>query len=91
MATAEKQSRRTRKSSKPVTEPAWPADIAFGNTITSALDAADVKQAALQNDKDTREKFYDREMARLTADTHPLGDRDNRRGGRQRRTGRGAG
>lgn len=52
---------------EPVTEPAVPADVAFGNVITAARDAAVVAHQALQNDKITREEFYDREAARLEA------------------------
>ena len=62
MTTAKK-----RAAPQPVTEPAVPSDVAFGNVITAARDAAVVAHQALQNDKITREEFYDREAARLKA------------------------
>lgn len=51
----------------PATAPVVAPDHAFGNMITSSRDAAVVAQQALQNDRVTREEYYDREIKRLNA------------------------
>lgn len=51
-----------------VTAPVIPADVAFGNAITSMRDAADAEQGRLQNERNGREAFFDREIARMVAE-----------------------
>ena len=51
-----------------ITEPALPADEAFGNVITARRDTAVVDMQALQSQLAARNGQYERDLARLEAE-----------------------
>lgn len=51
-----------------VTEPALPADEAFGNVVTARRDTAVVDMQALQSQRAARNGQYERDLARLEAE-----------------------
>lgn len=51
-----------------VTEPALPADEAFGNVVTARRDTAVVDMQALQSQLTARQGQYERDLARLAAE-----------------------
>ncbi|UJW87913.1 hypothetical protein [Devosia sp. SL43] len=57
-----------KPSTAEVTQPAIPADIAFGNIITAQRDSATVNEQALRSQLAAREGQYERDMARLQAE-----------------------
>lgn len=60
----------TKTASKvaPVTEPAIPADEAFGNVITAKRDTAVVEEQALHSQLAARNGQFERDLARLKAE-----------------------
>lgn len=58
----------TRKSPVEVTQPAIPADEAFGNIIIAKRDTAVVEEQALQSQMAARNGQYERDKARLEAE-----------------------
>lgn len=67
-----------------VTEPALPADEAFGNVVTARRDTAVVEMQALQSNLAARNGQYERDLARLEAewsrDAASLADQIGRQG-----------
>ena len=67
-----------------VSEPAVPADEAFGNVVTAKRDTAVVEMQALQSQLAARNGQFERDMARLQAehdaDAKSLADQIGRQG-----------